>query len=40
MSNKGLSLDGKTSVRDFVELTKDAYGGDIIKNLPEAYGIE
>lgn len=40
MSNKGLSLDGKTSVREFVELTKSAYGGDIIKKLPEAYGIE
>lgn len=40
MSNKGLSLDDKTSVREFVKLTQDAYGGDIIKKLPEAYGIE
>lgn len=40
MSNKGLSLDGKTSVREFVELTKDTYGGDIIKKLPGAYGIK
>ena len=40
VSNKGLSLDGKTSVREFVKLTKDAYGGDIIKKLPEAYGIK
>lgn len=40
MSNKGLSLDGKTSVREFVKLTQDAYGCDIIKKLPEAYGIE
>lgn len=40
MSNKGLSLDGKTSVREFVKLTQDAYGGDIIKKLPEAYDIE
>lgn len=40
MSNKGLSLDGQTSVREFVKLTQDAYGGDIIKRLPEAYGIE
>lgn len=40
MSNKGLSLDGQTSVREFVKLTQDAYGGDIIKKLPEAYGIE
>ena len=40
MSNKGLSLDGNTSVREFVKLTQDAYGGDIIKKLPEAYGIK
>ena len=35
----GLSLDGKMSIREFVELTKDAYGGDITKQLPQAYGI-
>ena len=40
VSNKGLSLDGKTSVREFVKLTQDAYGGDIIKKLSEAYGIK
>ena len=40
VSDKGLSLDGKTSVREFVELTKNAYGGDIIKKLPSAYGIK
>ena len=40
VSNKGLSLDGKTSVREFVKLTQDAYGGDIIKKLPDAYGIK
>ena len=39
VSDKGLSLDDKTSVREFVELTKNAYGGDIIKKLPSAYGI-
>ena len=39
VADKGLSLDGKTTVREFVELTKDAYGGDIIKQLPQAYGI-
>lgn len=38
--HKGLSLDGKTSVREFVELTKDAYGGDIVKKLPGAYGLD
>ena len=40
VKDKGLSIDGKTSVREFVELTKDAYGGDIIKELPKAYGIK
>ena len=40
VKDKGLSLDGKTSVREFVELTKDAYGGYIINELPKAYGIE
>ena len=40
VSDRGLSLDGKTSIREFVELTKNAYGGDIIKKLPGAYGIE
>ena len=40
VKGNGLSLDGKTSVREFVELTKNAYGGYIIKELPKAYGIE
>lgn len=40
VANRGLSLDGKTSVREFVELTKDSYGGDIIKKLPTAYSIK
>ena len=40
VKDKGLSLDGKTSVREFVELTKNDYGGYIIKELPKAYGIE
>ena len=39
VADKGLSLDGKTTVREFVELTKNAYGGDIIEQLPQAYGI-
>lgn len=38
--DKGLSLDGKTSVREFVKLTQNAYGGNIIKKLPNAYGIK
>ena len=40
VSDRGLSLDGKTSIREFVELTKNAYGGDIIKKLPSAYRIK
>ena len=40
VSSKGLSLDGKTSVREFVKLTKNAYGGDIIQKLPGVYGIK
>lgn len=38
VADKGLSLDGKTSVREFVELTKNAYGGGIIKRLAKEYG--
>lgn len=40
VSNRRLSLDGKTSVREFVKLTKNAYGGDIIQKLPGIYGIK
>ena len=40
VSGRGLSLDDKTTIREFVELTKNAYGGDIIKKLPSAYGIK
>lgn len=40
VADKGLSLDGKTSIREFVELTKDSYGGKIIKKLPVVYGME
>lgn len=34
----GISMDDKMSVRQFVKLTKEAYGGDIIKKIPERYG--
>ena len=34
----GISLDGTTTVRDFVELTKDSYGGETVRKLPGAYG--
>ena len=36
--DKGIDLDGSTTVREFVELTKDSYGGDVIRKLPEVYG--
>ena len=39
VSSNGLSLDDKTTVREFVELTENAYGGDIVKKLPKAYGV-
>lgn len=38
VSGRGLSLDGETSIEQFVELTKNAYGGSVIRKLPEAYG--
>ena len=38
VKDKGLYLDGKTSVREFVELTQNAYGGEIIKRLAKEYG--
>ena len=34
----GLTLEGTMTVREFVELTKDAYNGDIIRELPKEYG--
>ena len=38
-NSRGISLSDKTTVRNFVQLTKDAYGSDIIKKLPKAYGL-
>ena len=38
VSEKGLSLDGETTVEQFVALTRNAYGGDTIKKLPAEYG--
>lgn len=37
--NKGINLDGSTTVRDFVSLTKDSYGSETIRRLPQAYGV-
>ena len=39
IADRGLSLDGETTVEAFVELTKNAYGGSTIRKLPAAYGI-
>lgn len=38
--SKGIDLDGTTTVREFVELTKGSYGGDVICKLPEVYGVK
>ena len=37
--DKGINLDGSTTVRDFVSLTKDSYGSETIRRLPKAYGV-
>ena len=31
------SLEGKRTVADFIALTRDAYGGSVIRHLEEAY---
>ena len=38
--DRGIDLDGSTTVREFVELTKDSYGGDVICKLLEVYGVK
>lgn len=37
--NKGINLDDSTTVREFVSLTKDSYGSETIRRLPQAYGV-
>lgn len=37
--SRGIDMNGKTTVRQFIELVKDTYGSDIIRLLPQAYGI-
>ena len=37
VKDKGLSLDGETTVTEFIRLTENAYGGDTIKNLKKKY---
>ncbi len=37
VKDRGLSLDGETTVAEFIRLTENAYGGSIIKALRKAY---
>ena len=37
VKDRGLTLDGSTTVTDFIELTKNAYNGSVIRNLAKAY---
>lgn len=37
--DNGINLDGSTTVREFVSLTKDSYGSETIRRLPQAYGV-
>ena len=38
--DKGIDLDSSTTVREFVELTKDSYGAETIRKLPEVYEVK
>ena len=40
VSNHGLSLDGSTTIQDFITLTEHAYNGSIIHKLRPHYGME
>lgn len=37
VKDRGLTLDGETTVTAFIELTQNAYGGSTIRKLKEAY---
>ena len=37
VKDRGLTLDGETTVAEFIKLTENAYGGSVIKNLAVAY---
>jgi hypothetical protein len=37
IEERGLTLDGETTVRGFIKLTEDAYGGSVIRALKERY---
>ena len=36
--DEGLDMNAEYTTREFVELTWNAYGGDVIKKIPAAYG--
>lgn len=38
VKDHGLSMEGETTVAEFIRLTEHAYGGDTIKRLKDAYG--
>ena len=37
VKDHGLTLDGETTVKEFIKMTKNAYGGSTIKALEKAY---
>ena len=37
VKDRGLSLEGETSVKEFIELTESSYGGEVIRNLKKSY---
>ena len=37
VKDRGLTLDGETTVTEFIEMTENAYGGSTIKALKKAY---
>lgn len=39
VQDHGLSMDGETTVREFIRLTEDAYGGSTVRKLKKEYGI-
>lgn len=38
--DRGINLDDSTTVREFIRLTKDSYGSETIRELPQAYGVD
>ena len=37
VKDRGLSMEGETTVTEFIRLTENAYGGSVIRNLKKAY---